>query len=202
MLVRHRLNGVEYWATPKMTIVSKDIFSLEYLYYMLHEWLVEHSWCDRSDKDFRETYYEQRDFGGGPREIWVRWRLKKESKNIRYKDALFSYELDIDMHALGVKPTDVVVKGKKLGGDTGEMEVNIQGRVIMNPKYFKTDLLKQIFKYIIKRPFKNRYDAHQTDLANELTRLQEAVKTYFQIETYLDERQLEQFHLSKSQENL
>ncbi|MEK6874422.1 MAG: hypothetical protein AABX52_01590 [Nanoarchaeota archaeon] len=203
-IVRHRFDGMKFWQVPKMVVVSKDVFSMEYLYFMLHEWLIEHKYCTRDgDAKFRETYYEHRDFGGGPREIIVRWRFKKNSDNIKFKDPLFYYELDIDMHALGIKPTEIVVKGRKLGADTGEIEVTINARVVWAEKYWKqSDLMEKVFSYVIERPFKTRYLNHRIDLSAEVAELQEALKTYFQVETYLEEPQLERWHVSRTQENL
>ncbi|MBI4448823.1 hypothetical protein HY641_02230 [Candidatus Woesearchaeota archaeon] len=203
VMFRHRLaDKAIVWEPEMLTVVSKDVFSLEYLYVVLHEWLIEHGWCDRFDAKFRETYYEQRDFGGGPRELWIRWRMTRAPASRWMKDPLFTAELDFDMHALGVKPTEVVVKGRKLGADTGEMEVKCRIRLLYNKKYQGTNFLKNLIKYASKRMFKPRIDAHQKELYNELTELQEALKTYFMIETYLDEPQLERFHLTRSQENL
>ena len=69
-------------------------------------------------------------------------------------------------------------------------------------KFYKTDLMKKVFLYMLDRPFKRRLINHKIDLTNEMTELQEAVKTYFQLETYLEEPQTEQFHLTRTQENL
>ncbi len=202
-LITYRLNNKDAKPMPRMVVVSKDVFSMEYLYFMLHEWLIEHKYCTRdSDSAFNETFYEQRDFGGGPREIFIRWRVTKESGNIRFKDPLYYYELDIDMHALGIKPTEVVVKGKKLGADTGEIEVSINARLVTNTKKYPGDTFKKLIAFAKGRPMKSRYSAHKSDLINEMTELQEAVKGYFQIDTYLDEAALEKWYLTRTQENL
>jgi len=176
-----------------LLIVSREVFNLPYMYFLMHEWLIEHEYCPRTDWDFGEKYFMERDLGGtAGKEIRVRWRCEKQSR-----DKLFTFKLDINWWVLGLKETEVVVKGKKIKANTGEVEIKIWPRMIISPAFFqgRGELFKGFVKNVlIKRLIRKKVLSIRKDLYEEAYQLQEALKTYLKIETYLEDPQLKKFY--------
>ena len=182
----------------KFTIVYKDVYSWSYFYKLLHEWLLDNKYCTDKDEDFREILFEQieRSFGT---EVWLRWRLTKTEIGT-YKE-LFQYDVDIDFHILGQKEVEVVSGGKKYKADKGELEVGVNAWVTIDPKKKIKEhwLGKHFDDFIFKTFLKKKHKQHRKQLAYEMQRLQEAVKTYLKLEAYLPERELGEFYQKRDQ---
>lgn len=193
-LIRHRYDTeevVKYIGDPNagILILSREVFNMAYAYFLMHEWLIENDYATRNDWEFPEKYFMQRDSPAGY-ELRVRWRCVKK----KTRDPLFHYKMDINWWALAVKDTEVVVKGKKLKMNTGELEIKLFPRMVLNPDYIKGPYARQFFKkFFLKRIIKKKVEALRKDLFDDAYRLQEALKTYLKIETYLEEPELKKF---------
>lgn len=192
-LISHRLDSetvIDSIGDPVagLMIVGREVFNLPYLYFLFHEWLIENGYASRADFKFGEKYFMQRESTAGS-EIRVRWRCQKKSK-----DDLFIYKLDINWWLVAVKETEIVVKGKKLKANTGECEIKLWPRMILNPDYNKGEWLPKFINGIfLNRIIKHKREEMRKQLYNDAFRLQEALKTYLKIETYLEEPELKRF---------
>lgn len=195
-LVRHRLSPPAYqpgtfWTIGNETgnvVLSRGVFAFDYFYYLFFEWFIENGWQTRKESNFRERLFLQRDTSYGA-ELWVFWRCRKPSK-----DKLFYYECDINMHVVGLQNTEVIVKGKKLKANKGEAEIKYWFRMVMDQDYVKHWTYQHFNKFILKRLLHQRFEQVRQDIVEESQRFHEALKTYFEIETYLEEPELRRFY--------
>ncbi len=169
-------------------IALRDVYSLDYLYTLMHEWLLEYGYCG-SDEDFKEIMYEHIDGGRGA-ELWIKWRLSKSA--VVTFAPLFSYNVDINFHIMGQKEVEVVLGGKKVKADRGEVEIEIVGYMVLDPKKkVKSHWLGQHFyDFIFTVLLKGKAKMNERGLQGDLARFQEAIKSYLKLETYLPEREL------------
>jgi len=196
--LKHRYTGQEYLKVTYWLLNYKDVFSMNYLYLLMHEWMIEEGYCTRADEEFAERMYLERITPGG-KEIWIRWRMQKKDPQ---GSKLFRWDLDIDFHVLTLKDVEVMHKGQKFKADKGEVEVTCQANLVIDPEQEWENhwFLKHFKKLVIYRLLKNRLEWHRLNLWEEAYRLQEALKTYLKLETYLPEREGAEFWAKKTME--
>lgn len=197
--LKHRYSGQEYIKVTSWLLNYKDVFDMKYLYLLMHEWMIEEGYCTRADEEFPEKMYLERITPAG-KEIWIRWRMRKVPYEKRTK--LFRWDLDIDFHILTLKEVEVMHKGQKFKADKGEVEITCQANLVIDPdrEWEKHWFLKHFKKLIIYRLFKNKLEWHRLNLWEDAYRLQEAVKTYLKLETYLPEREGGEFWAKRTLE--
>ena len=202
-LIRHRLSPPGYIPGTHWTIgnefgnvvLNRGVYAFDYFYYLMREWFVENGWAGRiNEYDFRERLFLQRDSSRGS-ELWVYWRMKKPST-----DKLFYFECDINWHVLGLSPTEVVVKDRKLKANKGETEMKYWMRLVLDQEYAKSFLFRNFGKFMLDRILRDRWESVRRDLIREGERFHEAMKTYFDIETYLEEPELHKFYATRGLE--
>lgn len=184
--LKHRYEGLKRETVASYTVNYKDVFSLSYLYMLMHEWLCEQGWATRADEDFPEVQYLQKERPAG-REIWARWRLDKNpfpGSNQKF----WWYMLDIDIHVLTLKEVELVVKDKKLKADKGEVEVNVVANLIIDKEkeWDKNPWLKPFKEFFLKKFMLKKKEQLKKQLYNEAYDLQEAIKHYLKLETFTE----------------
>ncbi len=188
----------DYIEFPVEELISvySGVFSFKYIYYILREWFMDNGYANPKESEFKEDLYSQRD-AGGVKEIWVRWRLRKETGDY-YINA---YEIDMIMHGLALSETEVLVGGKKMKMDKGEVEFKFLGRMMINPDYSKAwyNDNKAWYNPMLKKWFASRHILAKTDFhggafLSDLNRLLELIKEYFDVERYGKTRELMDFY--------
>jgi len=129
MTIKHKYTGVEYKTVTKFVVNYKDVFIFEDLYVLMYEWLVSNGYASRSDADFPERYYLDRT-GAAGKEVWIRWRCKKVPTAGTRK--FWRFDLDIDIHVLGLKDVELVVQNKKMKANKGEVDVEVVANLIFD----------------------------------------------------------------------
>ncbi|PIZ55604.1 hypothetical protein COY28_01745, partial [Candidatus Woesearchaeota archaeon CG_4_10_14_0_2_um_filter_57_5] len=113
----------------------KDYFHMKHLYMMMYEWMVEEGfghgdiYKKRENEDFNETFYLTRETQHAGKEIWIWWRLKKDPGFSKF----LQYQVDIDIHCVLLKDTEVVVNGQKFPTNWGDVEVFMNANLVMDP---------------------------------------------------------------------
>lgn len=204
--VRHRYKsyGKDRIAFDELMINYKGNFDMKMVYTLAHEWLCEEGWAERElDQDFPEIYYLQRETSFG-KELWIRWRMTKTPEGVaRSKDSsLFEFEMDIEFMVLGLKSTEIIVKGQKFKTNKGEVEVRINaGLVFDKGKYFSQNpWLKPVMHTWIKRVINPRFVSLKGEMLGEQYRFREALTTYLQLEKLLGDKEFAEFWTNRSME--
>ncbi|MBS3142016.1 hypothetical protein J4464_01375 [Candidatus Woesearchaeota archaeon] len=197
-LSTHRLSKLKEMyvaAVPGMQLKHKAMFSMKNLYLMMREWLVENGWVTYDDEKFPEKLYYHIFHQTAGEEIFIWWRCVKYPpgfENTKY----FMYMLDIDFHILYMKEAETMHNNVKYKVNTGDCEVRLSGRVAFDAQgsWRKDSLLKHMHTLFTRRIYNKRIAQHRRDLYNEMYRFQEALKTYFNIATYLPQREDQTFY--------
>jgi len=180
-------------AMPAYTIVYRDVYSWDYFYSLMHDWLNDHGYAD-DDEDFEEILYEHLEHPDGA-EIWVRWRLEKEPE---FYKALYKYAVDVDFHVMGQKEVEIVSGGKKHKANKGEVEIVVSAWVVRDheEKIKNHWLGKHFYDFIFDVFLKKKGKQHEKIVFNDMMRLNDAIRTYLKLDTYLPERELGEFYES------
>jgi len=173
----------------QLKVNYKDVLDLKYLYLLMHEWLVEEGYAPRSDSEFKEVFYYQKEDPNAGNFYHFKWRFEKDPPNT----SLWKYILEVDTMVLTMKDVELAVKGKKVKAQKGEVEVTITGLIKTDPKKKFERFPKGVQNYIFKKLLRKQNDHYSDTLKNEMIRFQEAIKSYLKIETYLPEREYADF---------
>jgi hypothetical protein len=190
--IKHTEDGRILLPCAKFRVRHRDYFHLKNLYYMLHEWLVEEEWGPPEDQDFPETFYLQRDTQKSGSELWIWWRLEKPVAESSY----FLYCVNLDYHVILLRDAEVMHEGQKFKTNWGEVEIVITAQLELDPEkeWRSHPLLKNIHEIWQKRIYKKSIDTHVLLLYREAYRIQELIKTYCKLKTYLPEPEGAQFY--------
>jgi len=188
MALIHRYTGVEVIPVTSFTVnFKKEVFKLEDLYKVMHEWLIENGYASRDDETFPEKYFLHK-VGPAGKEIWVRWRLKKPA--ISGAQKFWRFDLDVDMHVLGLQDVDVMVDNKKVKGNMGEVEVNVAASLIMDAERQWKDkpLLRPFRKFYFDRVVRKKRDLFIRKLYTDAFNFRDAINNYLKLETFIPVR--------------
>jgi hypothetical protein len=188
--LRHRHAGVTVTDVTSYIVNWKDIFHLDNLYLLMHEWLVEHNYASRDVKSFPERYYLHKE-GQAGKEIWFRWRPNRMplAGNNRWR-----FDIDIDVHVLTMKDVEAVIAGKKYKAHQGEVEVQVSAKLIEDPSgEVKKGLFKEVREFMYKRVWREQAEKLKKELYAEAMQFRDAVNTFLKIETYLPAKEWPEF---------
>jgi hypothetical protein len=180
----------------------KHVFSLEFLYRRIHEWLIEEGYIDEtsgphSDKWVEQLYLE-RIAGNGAKQIWIWWRSDKTHNN-----PFFKFILNIDYHVLGLTEQEIISEGQKIKSNKGEVEVFITAKMVLDPNgdWDKNFFLKNSYiqNFYLNRIYKKQIENAEDELIRDCNRLLGAVKQYFQLESWLPEYTGKPYHPAKGE---
>lgn len=181
--IKHRYTGVEYKKVTGFSVKFKDVFDLDQFYILLYEWLVEKGYVTRADETFPEKYYMDRT-GAAGKEVWFRWRPKRHPVS---GNKFWRFDLDIDVHVLGLKDVELVVQNKKIKAHKGEVEVMVSANMIFDAsgEWRKDSFLKPFRSFYFKRFLSKKKDFLEKEFYNEAFEFRDAVNAYLKLETYL-----------------
>ncbi len=197
--VKHRHEGLETIPAAAYTVTVKDVFKLDYLYIMLHDWLVDEGWAPRgNDAEFRETYYLQRETSFG-KEIILRWRLLRDPPAA--KSEVFKWMMDVDIKVLGLKPKEIVFKNQKLKLDSGEFEMSVKAYLVIDygGKWEKS-ALKSLKKVWLHRVKIHQIGWQKRAIYGAAYRMRDVVMNYLKLETMFPEKETGEFYAKRTME--
>jgi hypothetical protein len=188
--LRHIYDGIDAKEVTWFVVNRKDIFVIEYLYLLMHEWLLEHGYTTTLDVDFPEKYYWHRE-GPAGKEIWWRWRPKRYPLG---PNKMWRFDLNIDVHVLPMKDVEVVLGGKKFKVNQGEVEVQVKAMLVKDPdKLIEKSMFKDVKKLMFNRMWKQQFDALEREFYREAYEFRDAMNAFLQIETFLPSKEWAKF---------
>jgi hypothetical protein len=191
--LKHRYKGVSVFPNVDFLIGYEEPCSLKYLYTLLHEWFVENGWGPKADHEFPEVMYLHKESPTTGKDVTVRWRLVKDPDPA---SNAFRWDVDLSFEVLNLKEVEFVHKDKKYKADKGIIEIKVFSFFVQNVDDWAQKLpswLKPYNKWIFDKYFKKKNDKLQALLAMEMERLQDAIKTYLKIQTYLPLKEFGEF---------
>lgn len=182
---------------PAYSVKFKDVFDFKEFYTALKEWMLEYGWGDVEEgKDHWETYYAERVAVDGSKEIWARWRLARNPSDAKF----LKYYLDLDYHCLGLGPAEIVVEGRKMKVNKGEVEVSVNGVIeeIYKEKFDENPILKEVKLLFAKRIYNKIIEQRKKEFYHEAYELQNYMKQWFKLKRYLPYEENKSFFPSYS----
>ena len=183
--ITHRYTDVEYMNITSFTInFKKEIFKLEDLYKVMHEWLVETGYASKADETFPEKYFLHKVSQIGT-EVWVRWRVNRNP--LPGEQKFWRFDIDVDMHVLGLQDVEVAVQGKKIKANKGEVEVQVAANLVIDvEKTWKQNVfLKPFRKWFFDRVHSKKRDMMKSKLYAEAFEFRDVINNYLELETFL-----------------
>jgi hypothetical protein len=190
---------VRIMPAAEFRIKYRDVFHLNNLYIMMHEYLKEEGWQDEfqsDDHQFIEKLYlerfAQKGIHVGGKEIWVFWRLLKMPE--RKYSGFFRNKLNIDFHLVYGKDQEIMFQGKKIKAQWGELEIFVKAFMELDYKdaWRNHWFLKHFENIYINRIASQEFAKREKELWREAYRLQARIKQYLNLKQFLTE--VEQFH--------
>ena len=181
-----------------------DIFSMNALYRMMHEFIKAQEWMDIQDDTVGEAhenfYYDRTDLYGN-KEIWAWWRLWQfpDGEPVDTSNSFYRYHLDIDFHVLHLKEQEIMQRGKKVKTNFGEVEIKIWSWIELDYKgeWSRHPILKFLFEVFEARIFEHELERHKHELYRQTYLFQSEIKKFLQLKNWLPEGQIQRFHQSK-----
>jgi hypothetical protein len=198
-LIGHVYSDRLYIPAAEMRIRYRKEFHLKNFYRMLHDWFVEEKWVKRIDYEWPEHFYLLRETQRG-NEMWIWWRFKKiPGAGEAGTNSYYRYNLDVFWHITGAKDVEVMHQGKKYKTQYADIEFYIKAKIEMDYQHEDGKgwrdhaLLKHFNDVFHKRLFKPQLQRHKHDLFREAYRLQEVVKLFFGLKTYMPEKEGQEY---------
>jgi hypothetical protein len=178
-------------------ISYKDVFSTRQFYKSIHEWLLNNQWQDTEGSGNQiESYYGQRTGRDGANETWIWWRTAKMASDNNW----VKYYLDVDIHLIGIKDTEIVKDGKKHAVQKGKCEVVIRAYIekLYKKEFKKNWFLRQMSSLWERRIYHESLDKKKKILYQESYALAHFVKQWFKLKRYLPYEEVRSFYPSKA----
>lgn len=169
-----------------LEINYEDVFHYKQLYRNMHDWFKEDNYKDAyGDSDHWETLYWERvlQTGGKDHHLW--WRLIRLPEGENPKNPFIQYYIKIEFRALNMKQVEVVVKGKRVKTNKGELSILIKAYLLIDPyKKFRNHwLLKHFINVLLDKTYKRRIEAARDDLKEKIEEIVEKIKQYLELVT-------------------
>ena len=105
----------------KLELTYKGLFDFSTVYRLIHNYLVNagyKSTAEPEGEDFEVSYLEKGDEGVN---YIIKWKAQKEASNY------VKYYIDINILGRNVKKQEILIDGKKVTVDNGEIQVGLEG---------------------------------------------------------------------------
>jgi hypothetical protein len=202
MSIEHRYKGMSRIELKKFRFVYDGVFSLKGFLGAFYSYLESQDYCSRVDeKKFDEGFYLQQDTAKGKNlQIW--WRVEKDWWLSPKKASMYRVDLNITIFVRGMKEVEFLKDGKKQKADKGEIEIELSGNRIVDPKGTWADhkWLKKHKDFIFETLFQKRNDASFGWVFGEIAGVHKFLKEYFRTPGSEGSRTMEEYGSKRPQE--
>ncbi|RMF54701.1 hypothetical protein D6745_04435 [Candidatus Woesearchaeota archaeon] len=179
------ISPAEVIEAARWEIINKNVFTAEWAYKTIYNWLVEEEFVDEemgSGDKYEVMYYEKRE-PGNIKEVWFWWRAELIPKNNSY----YKYRLIIDGHFLGLKELEIMHEGQKVKTNHSELTLRCKADLVLDylGKWKKNWFLKTFDDVFRKRIYYNDILKYKRDLYNRAYRLQAEMKQFLKLNEHV-----------------
>ncbi len=165
----------------KFEVEYEDILNLKELYKTVFEWTEQ--WGFKSVGNGQpEFLYMELVGGNGAKNHHVWWRFKRDDSNY------FRNFLKIDFQTLNVASVELMLNGKKVKTNKGDIIIRVEGWLMLDYKeeWKNNSLLSFFDKWFVKRWYKKSIEAQKKELWFEVYNLQDTIKQFLDVNTRHD----------------
>ncbi|MAF34670.1 hypothetical protein CMO91_02390 [Candidatus Woesearchaeota archaeon] len=188
---RWQVLGQKRTEVHRFRIDYKDVFDMQYVYYIAREWFIENDYATRIDNEFPEKSMIVRNNPEVGSEIWVMWRFEKTMppKN----NPMWRFDFHVDIHILGMKDVEIVVDGKKVQAQKGQLEFDCRANLLFDfeNSWAKSPFFKGQSEFLYNKFYQKTFSKYKRLLTEEATKFQDAMKEYLKLDKYLPETEAE-----------
>ncbi len=168
----------------KTRVKYLGMFNSKELYRNTREWLADKGYVKPENIKYLEKYYSEKR-SSDPREgttIWIWWRTKKGEE----KSSYYEMHMDIDFHFRFVKDIEVMVEGKKMKVQQGEIEVMLNSYLVLDPddKWENHWLLKNFHELFYKRIWRKQRESRRGTIIGDCAYIQDKIKEFMEISRF------------------
>lgn len=177
--------GLEF---SQWELIIKESFDFPALYKVLHHFMVENYWFDLEGGDYFETFYKEQHLPGGAINHDIRWRAVREPKSEFHRSIKFiKYYLKLEMKTIVMKKTEVMIDGKKVKMNEGELTVRAKFYLHLDWAEKDSDWNKNSILKFFNRRFWNRmnksvFSNAKRELVGASREIYHLIQTYTGIE--------------------
>ena len=192
---------------PPLEIIYRDVWVMQYLYRVMHYWLIENGWADllgNVDHENMEILYMERrgtHFNPAHRELRIWWRLQKKPTFFFGGSVYYNYRLDVDFNVIQMTDVEIMKDGQKVRAQHGELRLMINpyieletgaGSEYAGKPWREHPILKYIESYFRARILKRTLEDHKKEVYRDAYRFQGMIKKYLELKTFMPD--MEVFH--------
>ena len=158
-----------------------EVLKLKELYKEMYEWAK--GWGFESvGPGEPETLYMELVNDKGMRNQHIWWRFE------RVETKFAKFFLKIDFQTLAVSDIEIMVNGKKVKTQRGDIIIRVQGWLHLDYKgeWRNHPFLKHFLNWFIDRWYKKEIDNHKRELWFEVYNLEDTIKQYLELNTLYD----------------
>lgn len=182
---------------PDMEVVYKEMWSMQPLYRMVRQWLMENEYSDdkgdttmESSMEILYWWREGTHINPHEKELRIWWRAQKRPVPVGTSGSRFYlHHMDIDWNVINLVDKEIMREGKKEKVQAGEL------RILLKPYIEVADIDKVpiigLFKnWIYTRLIKKNLEEHRKILYQDVYRLQGTIKKYLELKSFLPKEEL------------
>ncbi|MBD3313766.1 hypothetical protein GF345_04960 [Candidatus Woesearchaeota archaeon] len=159
------------------------IFDFKQIYRDVKEKLQDIGYLNSKEgaKNMMETYYSEKR-SSDPREaktMWLWWRMPKREEGSPF----YEQRLGIDFHLRYIKDVEVMLDGEKKRAQQGEIEVWINGDLIIDPddEWKNHWLMNHFLDFMIRRVWRKQRESRKNSTITDVLKMQAFVKESFEV---------------------
>ncbi|MBI1970256.1 hypothetical protein HYS47_00765 [Candidatus Woesearchaeota archaeon] len=162
----------------------KGVFDFTELYRQTRDRLVDKGYGSKPSWKYMEKLYQEKRTTD-PREGksgWIWWRTKKTEEGSTF----YTLHIDLDFHFRYFRDIEVMQEGKKLRVQKGEVEVVLNGYMLLDPedKWKKHWFLKHVLELFYKRIWRKRRDMIRNTVISDTYKIQNHIKEFFDLKQF------------------
>jgi|GEM_PF-4655832 len=170
---------------PTVQIKFKDLFDFKELYMTMFIWLKNEGWKDKTtgeDLEYMEEFYLEKTGPTGAKDHIIYWEAEKIASDY------FKYSLSIAITTIYLNPTELMLNGKKVKADVGEIGIKITAKLHpdYNGAWVNSTFLGPFHDtWLVPTVLKNEYSVHKAKIYKQLYGFQAEIKRYLKLKQFM-----------------
>lgn len=182
---------------PDMEVVYKEMWSMQPLYRIARQWLMENEYVDSQDDRTLESsmeilywWREGTHRNANEKELRIWWRAQKKPIMTGTAGSKFyTHHIDIDWNVIQMTDREIMNEGKKQKVQAGELRIMIRPYIDV-ADLSKTPLMKYFNQWFLTRLIKKNLEENRKILYQDSYRLQGMIKKYLELKSFLPKEEL------------
>ncbi len=183
---------------PDMEVVYKEMWSMQPLYRIVRQWLMENEYVDsqgditmESSMEVLYWWREGTHINAHEKELRIWWRAQKKWRGATGTagNRFYEHHIDIDWNVINLVDREIMREGKKEKVQAGELRILIKPYIDVQ-ELSNTPILKYFNHWFLTRLIKKNLEENRKILYQDSYRLQGMIKKYLELKSFLPKEEL------------